>query len=125
MDRKYKNSIKKENSSGQRKNDGRSEDCISESFWFIITLRSNHHENHTIKVSGFIRNPVKINRKPLKNIFRGNAYDENVPPLMDFFFYIPCMILVEDLWFYLTHRMLHTKMFYEKIHKFHHKVYNL
>lgn len=52
--------------------------------------------------------------------FRGNVYDANVPPLSDFLIIWP-MILVEDTWFYLTHRMLHTKLFYEKIHKFHHK----
>lgn len=54
--------------------------------------------------------------------FRGNIFDQNVPPPMHFLFYIACMILVEDLWFYVTHRILHTKMFYERIHKFHHQV---
>ena len=41
---------------------------------------------------------------------------------MHFVIFIASMILVEDLWFYLTHRLLHTKMFYERIHKFHHQV---
>ena len=41
---------------------------------------------------------------------------------MHFVLFIASMILVEDLWFYLTHRLLHTKMLYEKIHKFHHQV---
>ena len=69
MDRKYKNSTKEENSGGWRKNDGRSEDCIQKCFWFIITLRSIHHENHTVKASELTRIPLKINQ-----LFSGEMY---------------------------------------------------
>ena len=55
-------------------------------------------------------------------IMKITEFDEKVPPPLHFVLFIASMILVEDLWFYLTHRLLHTKMFYEKIHKFHHQV---
>ena len=74
------------------------------------------------------------------NGFRGNIYNDQVPPLIEFLIIWP-MILIEDLWFYIIHRnsldliimctsyimksnwfrTLHTKVLYERIHKFHHK----
>ena len=54
--------------------------------------------------------------------FRGNIYDENVPSLLHFLFYFVCINLVEDFYFYVTHRLLHTKLLYQKIHKVHHQV---
>jgi len=52
---------------------------------------------------------------------RGNVYDSNVPSLKDFIFNIIGIVLIEDVWFFSMHRLLHTKFFFENIHKIHHK----
>ena len=48
---KNKNSIEKENSSRPGENDACRKDCIQKCFWYLLDLRSDHHENHRIKVN--------------------------------------------------------------------------
>ena len=42
------------------------------------------------------------------------------PTLFTFFRDLLVYIVVEEVFFYFSHRLLHTSMFYSKIHKFHH-----
>lgn len=53
---------------------------------------------------------------------RGISFSKEIPPLRDFLLFIPAMLIIEDLWFFLCHKMFHSnKYLYEKVHKFHHQ----
>ncbi|EAQ78619.1 sterol desaturase family protein [Blastopirellula marina] len=47
-------------------------------------------------------------------------------PLGQFYFWfsVVAMILFHDAWFYWTHRLLHTKVLYSKVHRIHHLSHN-
>ncbi|PQO26835.1 fatty acid hydroxylase family protein [Blastopirellula marina] len=41
-----------------------------------------------------------------------------------FWFSVVAMIVIHDAWFYWTHRLLHTKLLYAKVHRIHHLSHN-
>ncbi|MCC9604370.1 sterol desaturase family protein [Blastopirellula sp. JC732] len=47
-------------------------------------------------------------------------------PLVDYYFWfsVVAMIVIHDAWFYWTHRLLHTKLLYAKVHRIHHQSHN-
>ncbi|TWT29492.1 sterol desaturase family protein [Blastopirellula retiformator] len=47
-------------------------------------------------------------------------------PLTDYYFWfsVVAMILIHDAWFYWSHRLLHTKLLYAKVHRIHHLSHN-
>lgn len=47
-------------------------------------------------------------------------------PLVSYYFWfsVVAMILIHDAWFYWTHRLLHTKLLYSKVHRIHHLSHN-
>ncbi len=50
---------------------------------------------------------------------------ESIPPIHNFWLGIIGCISVEDFFFYWIHRALHHPLLYQKIHKIHHKFYNV
>ena len=49
----------------------------------------------------------------------------NLPNFTTFLFKILICTIIEDFFFYWTHRLLHTPLLYNKVHKLHHSIYNL
>ncbi|UUO05650.1 sterol desaturase family protein [Blastopirellula sp. J2-11] len=47
-------------------------------------------------------------------------------PLVSYYFWfsVVAMIFLHDAWFYWTHRLLHTKFLYSKVHRIHHLSHN-
>ena len=50
---------------------------------------------------------------------------EELPSFFTFVFHILICVFAEDFTFYWGHRLLHTPLFYQKIHKHHHSQYNV
>jgi len=54
-------------------------------------------------------------------VFRGNAHKiREIPTLFQFIVHIALCIILREIHFYYSHRILHKKWFYEKFHKKHH-----
>lgn len=51
-------------------------------------------------------------------------YSKNYPSVFTSAIWMWIFALIEDFWFYWTHRILHLPYFYKKIHKVHHENYN-
>lgn len=52
-------------------------------------------------------------------------YYDGIPTAQPYFWFtVLAMILIHDAWFYWTHRLLHTKYLYAKVHRIHHQSHN-
>ena len=56
--------------------------------------------------------------------FPPDVNPENLPSIPKFVFQMVVMMLIQDFWFYWSHRALHLPIFYKRIHKHHHNHYN-
>lgn len=74
-----------------------------------------------------------INQVLITNIFlyffhdsiNTNFTPETLPNIFQFWLGVITCMLIEDFFFYWSHRFLHNPLFYNKIHKIHHRFYNV
>ena len=59
------------------------------------------------------------------NLIDTNYTLETIPNIFQFWLGIIISMLIEDFFFYWGHRFLHHPLFYNKIHKIHHRFYNV
>jgi lathosterol oxidase len=71
----------------------------------------------------FLVSIVSLSLFKVFNIFKFYS-DPNEYGLLYLVVSYPLIIIMHDIYFYFTHRLMHTKLLYNKIHSFHHKSKN-